>query len=85
MEIPSRSSEDIGALAFSTGVMLTELSERRASLEDAYIRRTESAVEYQTGMPAAPAAGPAAGSADPTGSASAGPDAFDSMTGDHRA
>lgn len=85
LEIPSRSSEDIGALAFSTGIMLTELSERRASLEDAYIRRTESAVEYQTGMPAGPAAGPAAGSADPTGSASAGPDTFDSMTGDHRA
>ncbi len=70
LEIPGQSCEDIGALAFSAGVMLTELSERRASLEDAYIRRTESAVEYQTGMPAEPAAGPAA---------------FDSMTGDHHA
>ena len=73
LEIPERSSEDIGALAFSTGIMLTELSERRASLEDAYIRRTESAVEYQTGMPAG------------SSSAPAGPATFDSMTGDHRA
>ena len=75
LEIPERSSEDIGALAFSTGIMLTELSERRATLEDAYIRRTESAVEYQTGLPAGSAAG----------APGAGPDAFDSMTGDHRA
>jgi len=73
LEIPERSSEDIGALAFSTGIMLTELSERRASLEDAYIRRTESAVEYQTGLPAG------------SSSAPAGPATFDSTTGDHRA
>ena len=52
LEVPSQSSEDIGALAFSTGVMLSELTERRASLEDAYIRRTEGAVQYaSTGFP----------------------------------
>ena len=97
LEIPNRSSEDIGALAFSTGVMLTELSERRASLEDAYIRRTEGAVEYQTGLPAgsgpapagsAPAAGPAPTGSAPTGSAptgSAPTGSFDSTTGDHHA
>ena len=97
LEIPNRSSEDVGALAFSTGVMLTELSERRASLEDAYIRRTEGAVEYQTGLPsgAAPAGSAPAGPAPVAGSAPAGPapvagaapasGSFDSMTGDHRA
>ena len=46
IEVAGNSSEHIGALAFSTGVMLSELTERRASLEDAYIRRTEGAVQY---------------------------------------
>lgn len=77
LEIPNHSSEDIGGLAFSTGVMLTELSERRASLEDAYIRRTEGAVEYQTGMPAT---GSSAAGAVPAPAAGS----FDSMMGDHR-
>lgn len=79
LEIPNRSSEDIGALAFSTGIMLTELSERRASLEDAYIRRTEGAVEYQTGLPADHVAVPGttqpAGSAGPATSAPSAPPA----------
>ena len=69
LEIPERSSEDIGALAFSTGIMLAELSERRASLEDAYIRRTEDSVEYQTSTPAARAVAAKAGGAAPAAAA----------------
>ena len=65
LEIPGRSSEEMGQLAFSVGVMVTELTERRASLEDAYIRRTEGAVEYQAapGAVAPQGAGAGAGAA----------------------
>ncbi|WP_165165011.1 ABC transporter ATP-binding protein [Corynebacterium qintianiae] len=45
--IEGRSSDEIGALAFSAGVPLAELTERRASLEDAYIQSTEGHVQYQ--------------------------------------
>ena len=92
LEIPSQSSEDIGALAFSTGVMLTELTERRASLEDAYIRRTEGAVQYAAAelaggrapAPAAPSA-PSASSASSAPSASSVRAAQDIQGGAHRA
>ncbi|MHA2789902.1 ABC transporter ATP-binding protein [Corynebacterium sp. S7] len=50
LEIPDRSSDEIGALAFSTGVMLSELSERQASLEEAFMNTTEDAVEYHGGV-----------------------------------
>ena len=46
LEIPDRPTEEIGALAFGAGVMLTELSDRKASLEDAYMRTTQDAVQY---------------------------------------
>ncbi|MCT1463108.1 ABC transporter ATP-binding protein [Corynebacterium sanguinis] len=39
--------DEIGAVAFRAGVQLAELSERRASLEDAYIRSTEGHIQYQ--------------------------------------
>ena len=45
--VADRSSEEIGAVAFRAGVQLAELSERRASLEDAYIRSTEGHIQYQ--------------------------------------
>lgn len=41
--------DDIGRIAFSYGLMLLELSERRASLEDAFMQMTGDAVDYQTG------------------------------------
>lgn len=47
LEIADYSSDDIGALAYSTGVMLAELAERQASLEDAFLQTTEDAVQYQ--------------------------------------
>ena len=43
--------DDIGRIAFSYGLMLLELSERRASLEDAFMQMTGHAVDYQTGGP----------------------------------
>lgn len=46
LHIPDRSSDEIGALAFSTGVMLSELSEKAASLEDAFFQMTEGSVQY---------------------------------------
>ncbi|AGF73493.1 ABC transporter ATP-binding protein [Corynebacterium halotolerans] len=46
IEIPERSTDEIGALAFSTGVLLSELSLRRASLEDAFMEMTGDAVQY---------------------------------------
>lgn len=52
--VQDRSSDEIGALAYSTGVMLTELSEKAASLEDAFFQMTEGAVQYH-GTSAEPA------------------------------
>lgn len=46
LEIPDRTTDEIGALAFSTGVMLSELSLRQASLEDAFMEMTGDAVQY---------------------------------------
>lgn len=46
LRIPDRSTDEIGALAFTAGVMLTELTQQKASLEDAYMRTTQDAVEY---------------------------------------
>lgn len=46
IEIPERTTDDIGALAYSHGVMLAELTERQASLEEAFMKTTEEAVQY---------------------------------------
>ncbi|WIM67407.1 ABC transporter ATP-binding protein [Corynebacterium breve] len=46
LEIPERPSDEIGALAYSTGVMLSELAERQASLEEAFLQTTEDDVQY---------------------------------------
>ncbi len=46
IEIPDRQTDEIGALAYSTGVMLDELTQRRASLEDAFMEMTSDAVQY---------------------------------------
>lgn len=56
--VPDTESDRIGEIAFSTGVMLTQLSEQRASLEEAYLRKTEGAVQYHTGLPGGPAGAP---------------------------
>ena len=87
IEVAGNSSEHIGALAFSTGVMLSELTERRASLEDAYIRRTEGAVQYAAAelaggrapAPSVPSVPPASAEVAPA------PAAQDLQGGAHRA
>ena len=45
--VEGKTSDEIGALAFNAGVQLAELSERRASLEDAYMHSTEGHTQYQ--------------------------------------
>lgn len=46
LEIPDRSTDEIGALAFAAGISLQELSLRQASLEDAFMGMTGDAVQY---------------------------------------
>ncbi|WP_257161778.1 ABC transporter ATP-binding protein [Corynebacterium cystitidis] len=55
LEITDHGSDEIGALAYSTGVMLAELAERQASLEDAFLQTTEDSVQYQGGVGQLPA------------------------------
>lgn len=49
------STDFIGQLAYSTGVPLNELSLKRASLEDAFMRMTGEDVQYHASTPGAPA------------------------------
>ncbi len=48
-EIPDRTSDEVGRVAFSAGIPLSELSERRASLEEAYMQSTEGHAQYVSG------------------------------------
>ena len=48
-EIPDRTSDDVGRVAYSAGIALSELSERRASLEEAYMQSTEGHAQYVSG------------------------------------
>lgn len=49
VEVPDRTTDEIGALAFSVGVLLTELTQRQASLEDAFMETTQNTVQYRAG------------------------------------
>ena len=51
LEVPDATTEQIGALAFTGGFQLQELSLRQASLEDAFMDSTGAAVQYQTRGP----------------------------------
>ena len=46
LEIPNMHSDDIGRIAHQAGVPLAELTERHASLEDAYMHSTEGHAQY---------------------------------------
>lgn len=48
--IPNRDSDWVGALAYTYGFLLRELSETRPSLEDAFMRMTGDAVEYHASV-----------------------------------
>lgn len=55
LTIPQQESDWVGALAYSYGLRLRELSEKRPSLEDAYLRMTQEHVEYHANVEAAQA------------------------------
>jgi ABC-2 type transport system ATP-binding protein len=46
LEVRGRTAEEVAALAAAEGILLTELSTRTASLEDAYLALTHDSVEY---------------------------------------
>ncbi|MEJ5998835.1 ABC transporter ATP-binding protein [Corynebacterium sp. H130] len=46
--IADQTTDYIGALAYSTGIMLQQLSERKASLEEAFFAMTGDTVQYRT-------------------------------------
>lgn len=48
--VPNRDSDWVGALAYSYGLRLRELSEVRPSLEEAFMRMTGDSVEYQASV-----------------------------------
>lgn len=48
LEIPHRSTDEVGTVAFTGGFQLSELTLKQASLEDAFMDSTSTAVEYQT-------------------------------------
>lgn len=48
LEIHGLTSEEIGAAAHATGIMLHELTPKQVSLEEAFMRITKHAVEYKT-------------------------------------
>ncbi|PYF97224.1 ABC-2 type transport system ATP-binding protein [Georgenia satyanarayanai] len=51
LEVQGLSAEQIGEAAGAHGIVLHELSPRSASLEDAYMRLTQDAVEYHSDTP----------------------------------
>lgn len=51
--IDNQTTDFIGALAYSTGILLQQLSERKASLEDAFFAMTGDTVQYRTDVPGA--------------------------------
>ena len=44
--VKDKSSDEVGALAFSTGVLLNELTEVHDSLEDVFMQATSDSVQY---------------------------------------
>lgn len=52
MIIPEQSTDFVGNLAYSVGVPLTELTLKRASLEDAFMDMTSDSVQYHAEAPA---------------------------------
>lgn len=52
LKIAGKRSDEIGKLAFDAGVMLLELSNQQASLEEAFLELTAGSVEYTAGSEA---------------------------------
>lgn len=55
LEIVNNTTDFVGQLAYSVGVPLTELSLKRASLEDAFMELTGDSVQYHGNTPVTPA------------------------------
>jgi ABC-2 type transport system ATP-binding protein len=51
LEVSGTTAEHVGEVAFRNGLLLHELSPRRASLEEAYMSLTQDAVEYRAHTP----------------------------------
>jgi ABC-2 type transport system ATP-binding protein len=49
LEVSGLAAESIGEIAFSEGIIVTELTPRRASLEEAFMQMTRDSVEFSTG------------------------------------
>jgi ABC-2 type transport system ATP-binding protein len=47
LEVSGTTAEHVGEIAFRNGLLLHELSSRRASLDEAYMSLTQDAVEYR--------------------------------------
>lgn len=45
--IPNATTDQVGELAFTNGIMLSELQQRRASLEEAFMQMTNDDVQYR--------------------------------------
>lgn len=65
LESSGTTTDEIGRIAYSYGVVVLELSERRASLEDAFMQMTGHAVDYQASVDPA-VAQPGTAAADAT-------------------
>jgi ABC-2 type transport system ATP-binding protein len=48
LKLPAVKTDDIGVLAFNSGIPLLELTQHTASLEDAFLELTEGSEEYKT-------------------------------------
>lgn len=59
IRVPDRTSDEVGAVAYQAGIQLAELSEQRASLEEAYMQSTEGHAEYVSTVDVAASADPA--------------------------
>lgn len=83
LTIPQQESDWVGALAYSYGLRLRELSEKRPSLEDAYLRMTQEHVEYHASVEAGKAEVDKA-EATEEATPKVGPEAAESAGGRHK-
>lgn len=62
--LPDQTTDFVGNLAYSVGVPLTELTQKRASLEDAFMDMTSESVQYHAAAPGEEVSGEAAQDTD---------------------
>lgn len=47
LTVPNLSTDQVGEIAFTSGIMVSELQQRRASLEEAFMEMTSDSVQYR--------------------------------------